>query len=366
MIPSKKILLTLSLITFLVGCGDTSTSQMTEKPSLPTEVDIYFIAGQSNAAGCSDFYREDKTTLNLSEPFASKAEMYKEGFDNILYYGNAYDTYEANSYIVDAVTKVRACMGVNNEYEIGAELGMAEYLNDKYENSGKKAVIIKYAVCGSGLIVDSVAYGEWSAPSFPNSHLKNQVNLYEKMVGKKSNDYTDGIIYKALNNIKEKGFEEINFKGFFWAQGCAETGAHTDYYDDALIALINDFRKDIDKVAIKAAEDTGLLVGEATDLPFIISEVAPTQDNSKKNADGTSKNQYVQNIINQERLASEELDNCVTLNTADYDIINQRDKWASSTYDGVSYCADQWHYNADDMITIGNKVGQMFHEGLKD
>ena len=357
---NKKIIV-LSLLALLAGCNSTPVTTTAPTVKDPTEIDVYFIAGQSNAAGASDFYREDKTTLNLSKPFADKVDLYKNGFDNVFYYGNAYDTYEANAYIVEDLINVKACMGVNNEYEIGAELGMAEYLNDKYEGTNKRAVIIKYAVCGSGLICDSVAYGEWSTPSFPNSKLKNQVNLYEKMVGTKGGEYADGIIYNALSNIASHGYEEINFKGFFWAQGEAETGAHTDYYDDALMAFVGDLRRDIDKVAVKAAEDHDLIVGETSDLPFVIAEVAPTQDGSKKNADGTASNQYVQNIINQERAACEQLKNCVPLCTADFDIVNQNAKWKSSENDGISYCADQWHYNGDDMITIGNQVGDLLY-----
>ena len=124
---------------------------------------------------------------------------------------------------------------------------------------------------------------------------------------------------------------------------------------------MGDLRRDIDKVAVKAAEDHDLIVGETSDLPFVIAEVAPTQDGSKKNADGTASNPLVQNIINQERAACEELDNCVPLCTADFDIVNQNAKWKSSENDGISYCADQWHYNGDDMLTIGNEVGNILY-----
>ena len=50
--------------------------------------------------------------------------------------------------------------------------------------------------------------------------------------------------------------------------------------------------------------------------------------------------------------------NVTTLPTTDYDIIDQKSKWQSSTNDGVSYCADPWHYNGDDMLEIGNLVGE--------
>jgi hypothetical protein len=46
------------------------------------------------------------------------------------------------------------------------------------------------------------------------------------------------------------------------------------------------------------------------------------------------------------------------LDSYDFDIIKQYDKFCSSVYDGVSYCEDEWHYNGDDMIKIGNLVGK--------
>ena len=97
---NKKIIV-LSLLALLAGCNSTPVTTTAPTVKDPTEIDVYFIAGQSNAAGASDFYREDKTTLNLSKPFADKVDLYKNGFDNVFYYGNAYDTYEANAYIVE-------------------------------------------------------------------------------------------------------------------------------------------------------------------------------------------------------------------------------------------------------------------------
>lgn len=345
------------LLVFAFGCN-TNNGQQSEDQTL----DVYFIAGQSNAAGCSDFYRKDGVTLNLSQEYASKADMYKAGFDNILYFGNAYDTVETNAYIVDELTPVKACMGVNEEYEFGAELGMAEYLSQQYEGTDKKALIIKYAVCGAGLITDSVAFGEWNAPGFNNPKLGNQPDLFARMVGTEEQEYRDGIVYAALQKAVEAGFNDINFKGFYWSQGCAEIYAATTYYDDALMALVEDFRSAIGIVSDVIAMETQAYFNSAEKLPFIISEIAPTQENAKKMPDGTSSNALINSIVEQQRFVADNLENVKTLPTADYDIVNQAGKWASSTDDGVSYCADQWHYNGDDMLTIGNKVAQMFSE----
>lgn len=361
----KILPLILSLVMiFACGCGSDGGDST---PSVPQDkiLDVYFIAGQSNAAGCSDFYRKDCVTLNLSPEYAAKADLYKAGFDNVFYYGNAYDTYEGNAYIVDQMIPVKACMGVNNEYEIGAELGMAEYLNDLYSEPDQKALIIKYAVCAAGLIVDGVSFGEWSAPSFKNPNIRNQPDLFVRMIGTEENGYKDGIVYSALTKAVDEGFNVINFKGFYWSQGCAETGAATNLYDDALIALIKDFRAEINNLSIHISWEREAYFDGAEDMPFVISEIAPTQDGAKKRADGTSSNPLVNSIIEQQRSAASRVKRAKTLNTADYDIVNQVEKWSTSTNDGVSYCGDQWHYNADDMLEIGNKVAKMFVEDFE-
>ena len=96
-------------------------------------------------------------------------------------------------------------------------------------------------------------------------------------------------------------------------------------------------------------------------MPFLISEIAPTQAGAKKNADGTSSRATLNQIIRLQREVAETYDNVYTLNTTDYDIVNQFDLWNSTQNPGVSYCNDQWHYNGDDMLEIGNEVGELLY-----
>ena len=351
---NKKIIL-LSTLVLLFGCNSNITTPIEDK-----EIDVYFIAGQSNAAGCSDFYREDLKTLNLSEKYASKADTYINGFDNVFYFGYATEVNKSINTKFTKLTPVKTCMGVTKTHDFGAELGMAEYMNSYYANSNKKAVIIKYAVCASALLGQSSAFGEWSAPSYPNPSLGKDLNLYENMIGTQSGDYEDGMLFDALVAIEEAGFNKVNYKGLYWSQG--ESDAGRTNYGYALKALINDFRKDINKVSNAYKNYSEHFSFESSEeMPFLISEIAPTQSGAQLKEDGTSTDQNINLIVNQQRAVASEMSNVSTLPTANYIIKNEYEKWRSSTNDGISYCADQWHYNGDDMLTIGNEVGNILY-----
>ena len=324
------------------------------------EVDVYFIAGQSNAAGCSDFYRKDLKTLNLSEKYASKADRYVSGFENVYYYGKAYDTVQTSYTNFNKLTPVKACMGITTTHDFGAELGMAEYLNSYYAGSEKKAVIIKYAVCASAMLGNSGAWGEWSTPSYPNPSLNGEPNLYDLMFGTNANSYNDGLVYDALNEIVSNGFTKINYKGFYWSQGESDTWK-VNTYDDVLTAFINDVRRDVNNIGNTIKSQYNVQIQSSSDLPFLISEIAPTQGGATKLADGTSSDDYINKTVENQRKVASSMNKVATLPTDEYDIINQSDKWASSTNDGISYCADPWHYNGDDMLEIGNLVGESLY-----
>ena len=86
-----SILIIFSAMPFLGAIAGENVSKASATETQPQQkvADIYFIAGQSNASGCSDFYRNDKTTLNLSDEYAVKADTYINGFENVLYYGSS-------------------------------------------------------------------------------------------------------------------------------------------------------------------------------------------------------------------------------------------------------------------------------------
>ena len=149
----KKYLLGLSLL-FLVSCGAASSLTIgssssssssvfvpTPRPIKEDVVDVYFIAGQSNAAGYSDFYRDDLKTFNLGEDYLHKASEYIEGYENILYYGKAVSGSDKGN-VISELSPVKAGLGNTSGREIGAELGMAEYLSERYEDFKVKEILL--------------------------------------------------------------------------------------------------------------------------------------------------------------------------------------------------------------------------------
>jgi len=374
----KKYLLGLTFL-LLIGCGTTTNSSLNDSLSsssssssssvfIPTPrpinedvVDVYFIAGQSNAAGYSDFYRSDLETLNLGKEYLPKSQEYINGYDNILYYGKAL-TGSGGGNSVNELTPVKAGLGNTAGREIGAELGMAEYLAERYEGTDKKVIIIKHAMGASGLMINTSASQQWSAPSYPNPEIGSEKNLFHQMCGTEANNYSDGTIYKGLSKAIESGLTNFSFKGLFWAQGEAETDATILNYGDALSSLIGDFRTYINNLSTSISNvNTNVTFENASKMPFIIAEVCASYNKSYALSDNTSSREYINTIVSQEKEVALADANVETLETYMYNIMTNPTGFKSKIEDGISYCGDAYHYNADDMIDIGNRVAEMLY-----
>jgi len=129
-------------------------------------------------------------------------------------------------------------------------------------------------------------------------------------------------------------------------------------YGEYLTALINDFRSDLGKISTTLKNEKSVTVSDSSKLPFIISECAPTFNRAIL-LDGKSSKEGIREVINQERAVASSVKNVKTIDTTEYEI--KSDPYFSD--DVASYCYDQWHYNADDMIEIGIKGGEFFTTG---
>ena len=383
----KKIIAVLVMVmiccmTLAVGGFITDKSDVANADSI-TGADVYFIAGQSNAAGCSDFYRNDNATYNLSGEWLKKAKnaKYTNGFANVSYFGfgGVSSSESGGTRFLTELVPVKVAQGSNYVSEFGPELGMAEYLSTHYgpgsENPNRVAVIVKYAVGAASLIGESGAsWCSWCAPSYQKANnitIFGQ-DLYHNMVGT-SSDYSTGVVYKAFNAMKAKGYTDIDLKGFYWSQGEAECNS-SDYakHGPALEAFITDMRKDLDLVSSSfMSTNTSVNIAGATDLDFLISEIAPTFGgsytlngttyNTTKLPDGTSSNPFIREVVKAQQSVAQKLSNVYTLPTRDYTIFNESANLGIFKEDGKSYCGDQWHYNADDMLAIGNEVSRTLY-----
>lgn len=209
------------------------------------DIDIYLVAGQSNAVG---------QTVADVEQLEMMDERFTIGFENVLYYG--YTDLPVNNLIPSDVRIQNTKLGLgfrssdSSKVHMGPEAGLAYYLANSRRNN--KFGIIKYA-SGSSSIYDDVT----------SKNNKAKGNWYSDEVSKamgkeKSDPNISGYCYTAFMDIVEKGLEQYKqagfnpiIKGLAWMQGEAECGSeeYSVKYATLLNALIKDFRTDLTEIS---------------------------------------------------------------------------------------------------------------------
>ena len=153
------------------------------------EIDVYLIAGQSNAVG---FGSDGLSTSILNDP------RYTEGFEDVLYYGRG------DSNVISELVPVKVGLGKDTA-SVGAEIGIASAVS----GSNRMSAVIKHAVGASYLYPTtdgsvSVTSGTWTPPSYIEKYGVDTSNnkigdIYEAFL----KTVTDGV---AL--LKEEGSAE--------------------------------------------------------------------------------------------------------------------------------------------------------------
>ena len=284
----------LSLILFVGTFGNCLVSKAAEGEV--KTIDMYLIAGQSNAAG-----------------FSEKMDV-SGTFENVWYAG------ETNHHVdgqVDSYTWVekedwKYCVttGYGSKYDrIGPEFGMAAVLNDMYAGSDTKAMIFKSAEGGTKLIHDpevgSVkSYGSWAPPSTWEEGYKP---LWTED-GKLASQYLKGGLYQLFMNNFTMVYEQliadgysVNIKGLIWQQGESDLGS-ADEYKPLLKALITDMRKDLGAITNQ----------DLSYMPFVIGEIAPTFL-GEQHADNGYVNKNVAPFVEMQREVANEMEQVKTV-----------------------------------------------------
>ena len=331
----RKIICLVAMTSFLLfsACSNKKSEDDSGKVDPPAiekkPIDIYLLAGQSNAAGYSPIQNNQT-----------------EAFDNVTYAGMTDVTFIGTSYSRGSdflsskdkyVHGVRGGLGYDSTH-IGPESGMAKAINDDYED--KEVMILKTASGGTTLAdVNSNlsgVFGNW----YPRSLWPDE---YEPNITTASKDNkATGLLYKLfVENIKAvynqlvKDNYEPTFVGVAWAQGesDADLGANgISKYADTLEVFINDLRSDI-------AELTGD-DWYADYLPFAIMKIATSYVSYNRQAN--------QQLINQQMTVARKMENVETVETSDL-LIKLPD---GSRNTGVE---DDWHFNFKDMTTLGER-----------
>lgn len=331
----KKLLLVATALTLTVtvcaSCQkDSGTAEVTDVKSM----DIYVIAGQSNAGGYTGC---DDLTI------ASLWDKYNVGTPSVLYYGSSEYTYKnAGGEWLMGVNKfsewvpVRVGMGSNTRC-IGPEMGMAAYLGENYyigADAGKTAGIIKYAHGGTSLFEASKSdhefSGSWASPSYAAT-LENDESEYTGRLYR-------GLIEEVQNGVSaltEAGYGEINIKGVFWMQG--ETDKNSpDEYRIAFEYFVSDLRRDLGEI----------MGADLSALPIIVGEISETSGSALEDAVAVNKA-----FIEMQRDLASDIDNVYIIPSGQIKI-----NWMEGSFSKNH--GDPWHWKTADIFEIGRMVGE--------
>lgn len=291
------------------------------------EIDIYLIAGQSNAAGTTKYKAEDLRKID---------SRYVDGFENIYYAGAAGGPSGQNMNLNEVpLQPVKAGFGYQAGIHIGAEIGIADELS-KYYNSetGKYAGIIKYGLGGTALLNDlggaNEAGGNWVPPSYQKT-LKEGVTektggLYRLFLAE---------VEKQLESYRDAGFKPV-VKGMFWMQGEADRGNQAEY-KIAFEYFASDVRKDLTKITGQDLKHMPIHVG-------LISRTFNSAEYAKVNVNKA--------FIKMQRSLADSITHCFIVETDEFDL--------NDAYGALG--SDNNHWNYKDMIVIGKMVGKGFVE----
>lgn len=290
-------------------------------------IDLYFIAGQSNASGYSNWnYNEAKDA----------DENLVNGFSNVLYAGDGDSVLDPDKTKTNGWQYTRIGLGGNGQ-RFGAEAGMAQVLSSYYnKESGNVAGIIKSAHGGTSLL-DAIGGqnepgGNWVSPSYEAA-----LGTVQEKGGRTGGCYRSFIAQVRLNisQLQKMGYTKFNFKGLFWMQGESDRGNPTEYVR-AFKFLVQDFRNDLGEIATEVA---GTEV-DLSNMPVIVGEISKYTSGGESGMNET--------FIATQRTFPDIINDCYVVNSSQFDVRLQ----------------DNWHWIQPDMLKIGNMVGGCILENV--
>ena len=304
-------------------------------------IDLFFIAGQSNASGNSKI-----TDMQALLQFAPEAE---EGFSHVHYAGDSRSTASGgqNRDRIIEWQKVTAGLGDRNDL-IGPEVGMAKALSKYYnDETGLDAGIIKYAYGGSSLLNNTSGDihkdGNWVSPSYQKTIPANEV--VENVTGQMYRNFLNQVRTNVSQLKEYGGYTNVRVCGLYWMQGCSNK-SYPEEYEIAFQYFAKDIRHDLAEIMMDYTEsddDCG-----ASKMPIVVGTISQTQNL-------TSAFMEDVNIafIQMQKGLADKVENCYVVDNSAYRITG----WENDQQ--VIYGSDKWHWNQADMLTIGKKVGDV-------
>jgi hypothetical protein len=313
-------------------------------------IDVYLIAGQSNAAGCTKV-----TDPNGAYLYAPELE---QGYPSIHYAGNSRNNSNGVRDRDLPWQKVTLGLGValgDTTSYVGPEAGMAKALSAYYNpETGREAGLIKYAFGGSSLLNKTTGSthqdGNWVSPSY--AAALGVANYDTAVTGRMYRNFL-AQVEKNLSELYEYGgYTHINIKGLYWMQGCADRSGPTAY-QRAFLFLSSDVRADLSKGALKVTNNKSDL--GASEMPIIVGTISQTQNLTSATTEAVNAA-----FIEMQTGLPNIVENCYVVNNSQFVIT----RWNATAGAAEILGSDQWHWNQADALAIGESVGRLIVEEL--
>ncbi len=306
------------------------------------KVDVYLLAGQSNAAGytpAKGLYTPYNYGGTMDE---DRLAAFENGFSDVMYYGVCRTPAPEGAGVV--WDYVKPGQGTNPQM-MGPELGFAEALSPYYGGENGKAALIKYAFGSTGFQYQSTAMtrsaGNWFSPT--------GVERIERE-GLAESGVQNGLLYQnflktvqmAVSSLVEKGYEPV-VKGMFWMQGCED--ASKDFlapmYGQNLTDLIHDVRTDLTEVFEEAGYPQ-----DCASLPFVIGKIAASLELAP----------YRETVLDQMQEVAATEENVRIVESYDFTLPDAEDN------------NDGWHFPVKGSLAMGNRFADVLAQmtGLKE
>ena len=294
-------------------------------------VEVYLLAGQSNAAGFTPVNGLYKGYTYGGEVDEEKLATYEAGYTDIMYYGVTQSADPENAGVKWNHVTVGKGAGA---YRIGPELGFADAMTEYYGGSKGKAAVIKYAVgaTGFGNASETVrnTYGNWMSPSAISAAQEAGETLHEK-AGLLYNNLIETVTI-ALEALVAQGYQPV-VKGAMWLQGCADAKVpQANKYQHNISCLINDLRADVTEIMTELS-----IAQDCAEMPFVICKIGA----DLRNADDEAV------VREQMQMAAAALTNVRIVETDDFVLPDVNDN------------NDVWHFSVKGMLAIGNRFADV-------
>ena len=313
-------------------------------------IDIFLIAGQSNAVGYTKI-----TDRSAAYEFAPELE---KGFSNVLFAGKTrWDSgasYEIHDF--DWYKTTLGLAAISNGY-MGPEAGMAKALSEYYnEESGRVAGLIKFGHGGTSLMTvvnsstsGSNRFGTWVSPSYAKYYLGMEDATYNS--GKTGALYREflKVVREKLIALVDEGYTNVNMKGLYWMQGENDRNNPSGYVS-AFECFVSDLRRDLSAMLTELTgteDDRG-----ASQMPVFVGTISQTQNLNSSSAESVNKN-----FIAMQKTLPDRISECYVVDNSAYRISQYNpDEPSKPITAGLG--SDQWHWNQSDHLAIGYNVGK--------